>query len=167
MDVFLLRHGIAEEPAARSGRPDSGRRLTDKGIQRVRQIARAMQELELEFDLILASPFPRARETAEIVAAVLHFEDRLQLTGHLAIPPSSSKLLGQINGTQPLPKSVLLVGHEPHLSGLASLLLAGTPSVELILKKGGLCKLEVSGLQAARCASLAWLLTPRQMLLMS
>jgi phosphohistidine phosphatase len=167
MDVFLLRHGIAEEPQARSGRPDSERRLTDKGIQRVQQIARAMRAMELEFELILSSPFPRARETAEIVAGFLQLDDRLQLTGHLAIPPSSAKLIGQINGTQPLPQSVLLVGHEPHLSSLASLLLAGTPSVELVLKKGGLCRLEVSGLQAARCASLVWLLTPRQMLLMS
>jgi len=165
MDLFLLRHGIAEEQAARGG-PDRERRLTDKGIRRVQQIAQAMQEMELDFDLIVSSPLQRARETAEIVAHVLHFEDRLQFSSHLAIPASSTKLIEQINRTQPLPQSVLLVGHEPHLSGLASLLLAGTPSVELVLKKGGLGKLEVSGLQAARCASLAWLLTPGQMRLM-
>jgi len=166
MDVFLLRHGIAEEQAPRGG-PDSERRLTEKGIRRVRLIARAMREMELEFDLILSSPFPRARETAEIVAEAIGLQDRLQLSQHLAIPASSTKLIAHINATQPLPPSVLLVGHEPHLSGLASLLLAGTPSVELVLKKGGLCKLEVSGLHAARCASLAWLLTPRQMMLMA
>jgi phosphohistidine phosphatase len=166
MDLLLLRHGIAEEQAGHGG-SDSERRLTDKGVRRVRQIARAMQEMELEFDLILSSPFLRARETAEVVAEILHLEDRLQFSTHLAIPTSSTKLIEQINSTKPLPQSVLLVGHEPHLSGLASLLLAGTPSLELLLKKGGLAKLEVSGLQAARCATLAWLLTPRQMMLMA
>lgn len=166
MDVFLLRHGIAEERAARSGQ-DSERRLTEKGIRRVRQIARALLEMELEFDVILSSPFLRARETAEIVAQVLHWEDRLRFSSHLAIPASSTKLIEEINRAQPAVQSVLLVGHEPHLSGLASLLLTGSSSVEVGLKKGGLCKLEVSALQAGRCASLAWLLTPRQMLLMA
>lgn len=167
MDLYLLRHGIAEEREARSRRPDSARRLTEKGVRRVRQIARAMRELELEFDLILSSPFQRARETAEIVAETLQIEDRLQFSTHLAIPASSPRLVEQINRLQPPPKSALLVGHEPHLSGFASLLLAGTVSLDLILKKGGLCKLEVSGLQAARCAALAWLLTPRQMTLIA
>lgn len=166
MDLFLLRHGIAEEQAA-PGAPDSERRLTEKGRQRVRQIAQAMRKLELELELILSSPFPRARETAEVVARALRVEHRLHFSPHLEIPPASTKLIEQLNRTRPRPRSVLLVGHEPQLSRLASLLLAGSPSVRLALKKGGLCKLEVSGLQAGRCASLCWLLTPRQMRLMA
>lgn len=166
MDLFLLRHGIAEEQAA-PGSPDSERRLTEEGLQRVRQIALAMRRMELGIELILSSPFPRARETAEVVARALGLERRLEFSCHLEIPPASTKLIAQINRTRPRPQSVLLVGHEPHLSHLASVLLTGSPSLRLALKKGGLCKLEATSLQSARCATLCWLLTPRQMRFMA
>jgi len=35
------------------------------------------------------------------------------------------------------------------------------------LKKGGLCKLMIQRLRPGRCATLEWLLTPRQMGLMT
>lgn len=162
MNLYLLRHGIAEEQA-KSGGPDCERRLTDKGRRRVREIARAMRGLKLEFDLVSTSPFPRARETAEIVTQVLGLKRRLQTSEALAIPPSSARLIEQLRAARPAPRSVLLVGHEPHLSSLASLLLTGSEAMELRLKKGGLCQLEVAELQTGRCASLAWLLTPGQM----
>jgi len=162
MELFLLRHGIAEE-LPKSGGPDRERRLTDKGRRRVQEIARAMRRLKLEFDLVLTSPFPRALETAEIVTQVLGLKRRLRTSEALAIPPSSARLIEQINTARPAPRSVLLVGHEPHLSNLASLLLTGSEVLELRLKKGGLCQFEVAELQTGRCASLACLLTPGQM----
>jgi len=55
----------------------------------------------------------------------------------------------------------LLVGHEPYLSSLISLLSTGGPNLSLTLKKGGLCRLEAEPLRCARCASLEWLLAPR------
>src|SRR2546430_12625846 len=63
--------------------------------------------------------------------------------------------------SRPAPESVLLVGHEPYLSNLVSLLCAGGPNLSLTLKKGGLCRMEVEQLRAARCAHLEWLLAPR------
>ncbi len=43
-------------------------------------------------------------------------------------------------------------------------LLTGGRQLSLKLKKGGLCKLTVSRLNFARCATLEWLLTPRQLI---
>ena len=63
--------------------------------------------------------------------------------------------------------SILLVGHEPYLSGLVSLLAAGHEGFCVVLKKGGLCKLATESLKLGRCAALEWLLTPKQMALMS
>ena len=63
--------------------------------------------------------------------------------------------------------TVLLVGHEPDLSGLISLLVAGDTASAVVMKKGGLCKLSTESLKHGRCAALAWLLTPKQMALMS
>jgi phosphohistidine phosphatase SixA len=58
---------------------------------------------------------------------------------------------------------VMIVGHEPQLSALASLLVAGSPdAVRLELKKGGLIALELSG-RADRGGMLLFMLTPRQL----
>jgi phosphohistidine phosphatase SixA len=59
MDLFLLRHAIAE-PAAQSGAGlDRERRLTPEGEEKMREIAEGMKVCELEFDLILSSPYVR------------------------------------------------------------------------------------------------------------
>ena len=50
MELYLMRHGIAEEADAQTVARDSERALTDKGARRVRQIAQAMEEMELEFE---------------------------------------------------------------------------------------------------------------------
>ncbi len=167
MDLYLLRHGIAEPLAAHGGGCDADRPLTRKGVRRVRQIARAMLEMGLGFDRILSSPFRRARETAEIVVAGLGAEARLEFSDHLAVPPDSPKLLRHIATLRRPPKRVLLVGHEPHLSELTALLVAGRPGLGITFRKGGLCRLAVTGLHAGRCATLEWLLTPRQMMLLA
>jgi hypothetical protein len=53
------------------------------------------------------------------------------------------------------------------LGKLIALLAAGNTSLEIDFKKGGLCKLEAESLIYGRCAKLVWLLTPRQMELMT
>ena len=65
---------------------------------------------------------------------------------------------------KPRPKNVLLVGHEPQLSGLISLCLTGTLDLRMEMKKGGLCKLVMDSLAPGQWAVLAWLLTPKQMI---
>jgi phosphohistidine phosphatase SixA len=60
-------------------------------------------------------------------------------------------------------KRVLLVGHEPYLSNLISLLLSGHTNICINLKKGGLCSLSIGELHYGRCADLESLLTPAQM----
>jgi phosphohistidine phosphatase len=61
----------------------------------------------------------------------------------------------------------MLVGHEPFLSQLISLLVSGDTESSVLLKKGGFCKLSTEHLKHGKCATLEWLLTPRQMELMT
>jgi len=68
MNLYLLRHGIAVEPGTTGFEKDSERPLTPKGQHQLRQIAAAMKKMDLRFDLILSSPFLRAKQTAEIIA---------------------------------------------------------------------------------------------------
>src|SRR6185312_7639278 len=66
MKLYLLRHGDAGE----AGDPrykDNERPLTPKGIQRTKQLAHVLREMEITMDAIVTSPLTRAKETAEIV----------------------------------------------------------------------------------------------------
>ncbi len=167
MNLFLLRHGIAVEPDTPGYEKDADRPLTPEGERKLGQIAEAMEALELSFDLILSSPYVRARQTAEIVATALKARKALELSDSLTPGGSAKKLVELLNRLQPSPESVLLVGHEPHLSGLISLLVSGDTASAVVMKKGGLCKLSTDSLKHGRCAALEWLLTPRQMALMT
>ena len=167
MNLYILRHGIAVEPGTRGYETDADRPLTPEGERKLWQIAEAMGALELSFDLILSSPYLRARQTAEIVAEALKARKRLELSDSLTPDGSTKKLVDLLNRLQPPPDDVLLVGHEPYLSGLISLLLAGDTTSAVVMKKGGLCRLSTESLKHGRCASLEWLLTPKQMAMMA
>lgn len=142
---------------------DSERLLTPKGRRQLRQTAAAMNKMGLRYDLILSSPYLRAKQTAEIVAEFLKLGKKLKYSDALAPEGSPKNLIRQLNDLKPAPENVLLVGHEPYLSCLISLLTTGNMDLMMDFKKGGLCKLETESLRAGRCAMLAWLLTPRQM----
>lgn len=164
MELFLLRHGIAVDRGLPGYEDDSQRPLTPKGAARIQRIAQATKHLGLEFDLILSSPYLRAAQTAGLMARVHKAEERLHLTENLAPLTSPSALIGEIHERYADALSILLVGHEPYLSNLAGMLLAGDEKVALTFKKGGLCKFSIDELHYGRCATLEWLMAPKQML---
>ncbi|HUA37916.1 MAG TPA: phosphohistidine phosphatase SixA [Candidatus Sulfopaludibacter sp.] len=163
MNLYILRHGLAVERGTPGFKTDAERPLTPKGKRQLRDIAGAMRNMDLDFDLILSSPFRRAWQTAEIVARNLKREKRLAFSDELAPAGNPKALIRQLNELKPAPENILLVGHEPCLSQFAIRLIAGGSSARMELKKGGLCKLEIDSLRFGRCAVLQWLLTPRQM----
>jgi phosphohistidine phosphatase len=163
MNIFFLRHGIAVERGTKGFEKDSERPLTSKGKRQLRKSAAGMKKMKLRFDLILSSPHERARRTAEIVADELKLKKRLKFTDALKYESDPEQLVAEMAGLKPMPGNILLVGHEPYLSRLASLLVSGNGDLAMDLKKGGLGKLETEGLHPGRCAQLAWLLTPKQM----
>jgi phosphohistidine phosphatase len=166
MKIHVLRHGIAVNRNDLDVENDAERPLTPRGKRQLRQAAAAMKKMGLRFDLVLSSPYLRAKQTAEIVAESLKLTKRLKLSDALAPDGSPKNLIRQLNESKPAPENVLLVGHEPYLSCLISLLTTGGMDLAMDFKKGGLCKLEIEKLSHGRFATLAWLLTPRQMKLM-
>lgn len=168
MNVFLLRHGVAVDRDPQSFPDDSRRPLTLKGEDRVRLVCDALQALEVSFDRILASPFLRSRQTAEIVANSLGMRRALEFRDELTPAGDPKALLRVINRISPKSENLLLVGHEPYLSGLLSVLICGQADAAIDLKKNGLVKIEAAQrLKFGRCATLNWLLTPRQLALLT
>lgn len=162
MKLFILRHGIAVDHGTPGYERDSERPLTPEGRRKTRLIAGALGKLGVAPDAILTSPYVRARQTAEIVAVVLRRKARLHQCPHLACGGSARQLVAEINNHHANAESLMLVGHEPDLGRLASLLISGKPDgARIELKKGGLCVLEAETLRAGRCATLLWLVSPK------
>jgi phosphohistidine phosphatase len=128
MDLFLIRHAIAEERNA--GRPDADRALTDKGRARFAALVRSLDEAGFRFDCVYYSPWLRAAQTAELLEPIT--EGRMRALQGLAQPPEP-ELFAPLQGER-----VACVGHEPWLSDAVSLLTTGNPHGEwLHFKKGG------------------------------
>ncbi|MGH7851921.1 MAG: phosphohistidine phosphatase SixA [Candidatus Binatia bacterium] len=165
MNLYLMRHGIAlpaDDPAVAI---DADRPLSPKGIKSTRKIAQGMRRLGLSFDVLLTSPLPRARQTADIVAHALDAEAFVEEISGLSPESTVEHLLFGLTRYQDR-GDVLLVGHEPLLSATAAYLLGGRParnSLNLEFKKGGLCRIEIDSLPPPGPGKLHWFLTPKQL----
>ncbi|RYG56642.1 phosphohistidine phosphatase SixA [bacterium] len=150
MLLLLMRHGIAE-PLGEEYAEDFDRPLTGKGEKRVRQAAQGLLKLVPPIELLASSPKVRALETARIAGAVLEAPQVVEweelMTGDHA------GLLRKLRVCDA--ETVLLCGHEPHLSRFASRLLSGSPDkVAIEFKKSGVCAIELES------ATLLWHLGP-------
>src|SRR5258708_24331874 len=85
MEIYIFRHGIAEEGHA--GQPDSERALTYEGKKKLRNVLRAMREAGIQPSLILTSPYRRAVQTAQLAVEILEYKGDLLRTK--ALEPGS------------------------------------------------------------------------------
>ena len=159
MDVYLIRHAIAELRDATRWPDDSLRPLSDEGSERFRRAARGLSLVVPSVDLVLASPFVRSWQTAEL----LHDEAGWRAPERCpALAFGAPAAVLDVVRRRLDRASVALVGHEPNLSSLASLLLAGDEnSVALDMKKGGTALLEVEIPLAPGSALLRWSVSPK------
>lgn len=157
MNLYIIRHAIAVEED--SSGDDSQRALTEKGGKKMRQIAKGLRALGAEFDLILSSPYVRAKETAEILSDVFKMKKQVAFSDNLLPMGNPNLLIAEVNEKYPV-DSLAIVGHEPYLTTLIGLLVAQGSPVEMTLKKGGVCRLSADDLHHSRRATLDWLFTP-------
>jgi phosphohistidine phosphatase len=102
----------------------------------MRQIAKALRNLGVEFDLILSSPYVRACETSEILADVYKMKKKLVFNDNLSPLGDPELLIGEINEKYSV-DSLAVVGHEPYLSTLIGLLVAENAKIDITLKRAG------------------------------
>ncbi len=160
MNLYIIRHAIAVDEGTPEYEKDSERPLTDKGKKKMRQIAKGLRTLGTDFDLILSSPYVRAKETAEILADVFKVKAEVAFSDNLVPMGDPDLLISEMNEKYSANNSIALVGHEPHLTALVSLLVSENAGVDMTLKKGGVCRLLADDLHHSRKATLEWLLTP-------
>jgi phosphohistidine phosphatase len=159
MELYILRHGLARDKEDWAPQDDRDRPLTGAGRSRTKDVANGLQDLGISFDRIITSPYRRALETAKIVSKVFDMKKQLERWSSLAVDGDPERLVRDLSRQKW--RSVLLVGHEPYLSRLISVLVAGNTGMIMNLKKAGLVKISSEKLRYGRCASLDWLMPPK------
>ncbi|RBM01472.1 phosphohistidine phosphatase SixA [Acidithiobacillus ferridurans] len=115
MQLVLVRHGKAEDPAARSS--DLERELTTTGRSTVKGMAQGLRLCVSGKVVIWTSPLPRARQTADILANAFKVK---KVREHDAIAAGDLEVLASDwRDLDPQPKALILVGHQPHLGNWA------------------------------------------------
>lgn len=147
MQLLLIRHADAGEADPALWPDDSLRPLTEKGRKRQQRVAKRLARHELVPALLLASPWLRAWQTAQLI---MEFASgpAPKACPALAADPSLRSLAAAI-GRPPRDAVVALVGHEPWLGQLASLLLTGDARrMTISFPKSGVLGIELGALEA-------------------
>jgi phosphohistidine phosphatase len=157
MEIYIFRHGIAEDAAA--GEPDSSRKLTAEGEAKTAAVAKIARAANVRPSAIISSPYARAVETARIAARELGFEGKL-ITAQELVPNGSPENVWNVIRERREDDSILLAGHEPLLSHLVAYLLA-SPALRVEMKKSALVRIDIDSLRGAPRGILRWMLTPK------
>jgi phosphohistidine phosphatase len=157
MELYLLRHGIAED--ASPGIRDEDRKLTDEGREKVRNTLRLAARIGVKPALILTSPFVRAVETAEVAAKALGYEGDLVRTNVL-VPDAQPRNVWSEIRTLRDEDQLLLASHNPLCASLAGYLL-GAPELSVAFRKGALLRVDFASFGHEPRGVLQWLMTPK------
>lgn len=150
MRIYLVQHA-----QAKSKEEDPDRPLSDHGIRDAERLAVFLGDrTEVEVAAIHHSGKNRAEQTAGIFAGKLHPEGGIHAAdglGPLDDPAEWADRLSEEKG------DVMLVGHLPHMSRLASHMLLGEPDREILhVQNAGVICLE--GQEEAW--KLEWMMVP-------
>jgi phosphohistidine phosphatase len=153
VELYLLRHADAGDATNWAG-DDAERPLSPKGRRQAKRLGSLLAGIKLHPDVILTSPKIRAAETAKIVGRAVSVKP--QEDDRLAASVTLLDLAKLLAGNQDA-RRVVLVGHDPDFSTLASSL-TGT-AIEL--KKGGIARIDLGdGGPRPGGGALRWLVPP-------
>jgi phosphohistidine phosphatase len=154
--LLLVRHAAAV-PSGTPGVPDDERPLTPEGASKFRVAAKGLARIARRPDVLLTSPLPRARATAEIAARAFK---RIEPTVEPALAHGSVDEVMTALGKRPPNATIALVGHEPTLSMILARLLGAADGERLAFKKGGAALVDLPDGPSAG-GQLVWFLKPK------
>lgn len=157
LELYLIRHGVAAE-RGEDYPDDSKRPLTGAGMSKLRREAKALNALEVSFDLIITSPLVRTRQTADIVAETLQAKPTV-ITSDALAPAGTPAAVVQELARHMKKARIALVGHEPNLGELAARLIGAKSPIEF--KKGAICRIDFEVFPPKGIGMLRWFLPPK------
>ncbi len=109
--LILVRHGKAEQ--IKIDQHDFDRKLIDKGIEDVNELANELKGNKFYPDLIISSSAKRAYQTAKILARVLDIDEKSIDQKDEIYESNISTLLNLINSIEDKYDRVIITGHNP------------------------------------------------------
>jgi phosphohistidine phosphatase len=161
-ELYIMRHGIAVDRGSAGFSDDTKRPLTPEGKKKMKELMAGLVRLGFDVNWIVSSPLVRAAETAEIVVDELGSRIPLDFCDALR-PGGSPEALITFLAKHADRKRVLVVGHEPDLSELATRLIGAGRHANLAFKKGGCCLITFQEFPPRSPGQLVWWLTPKLM----
>jgi phosphohistidine phosphatase len=162
MELFIVRHAEAGTAIVPRGHADAERELTAEGRKVTAAVAKSLRALRCRPDRIGTSPLARARQTAEVLAEVLDAKKKLEICGFLSPGAHAEALVGWLRDARQ-DSAIMIVGHMPDLTQLASALLTENARLDIAFKKSGVCCISFDGAPALGAGRLEWLLQPKQL----
>jgi len=156
MEIYILRHGIAEEAGA--GDSDEGRALTEAGREKLGRVLDRARAAGVAPSVILTSPYRRAVETARIAGQTLGC--RRIVETEVLVPEGTPEEVWEAIFDYRRESALLLAGHQP-LLGMTVAFLLGTSALQVDLKKAALVCIDQDTFSGAPHGILKWMLTPR------
>ena len=156
---FLVRHAVAADRGD-EWPDDAERPVTHAGAARMRRVVNGLRAMGVKVDVVATSPLVRAVETADVLVAGLKPVPAIQVLPVLAPGGTPAKVVDALAAIE-AERGLAIVGHEPGLGELAAWLIgARTP---LRFKKGGVCRIDLTGPATGRAGQLVWMATPKML----
>jgi phosphohistidine phosphatase len=114
MNLFILRHASAGTGTT-TPEVDRKRPLDKEGVRHCLLLARGLNSMKIEFDLIVSSPLKRSLQTATLVATETGCKSRV-LQSDSPAPEASLKDFKKLLEEYRDRDNILVVGHNPNLS---------------------------------------------------
>lgn len=135
MNIYFIRHGIAEEKVL--GESDFDRKLSPEGVEKLKTSAKAWKVFIRGFDYLISSPLLRAVQTAEVIKTI--FSIREIYTDKRLSPGSTTEDVIELVNEYDA-EDIAVFGHEPDFSMHVSNLISSS-GASIDFKKGAIAKI--------------------------
>lgn len=155
MQIWLVRHAIAVEPAEFAG-TDPERPLTARGRKRFRSFVRFLANESPAPDRVVSSPLVRAVQTAQLLARGFGIRKKLVSIDETAGPGCTARNLLELAFAEPCER-LAIVGHQPDLATCLADLVGGG---QVAFGKGWVAAVELKR-PSMGSGHLLWFVGPR------
>jgi phosphohistidine phosphatase len=155
MNLYLMRHANAGLKRGNSLLDDK-RALVKEGKEQCILMARTLNALKVQVDVIVSSPLKRALQTAQLVGTEMGYDARVEISPALAPDADYAdfqKMLAHYSGYD----GVLVVGHNPNVFQFLGRLITGNGGAAVRMRKGSVARIDLD----RHPPLLQWLIDPR------
>jgi phosphohistidine phosphatase len=155
MNLYLMRHahaGLKRENSIL----DAKRSLIKEGKDQCVLMARVLNALKVQVDVIVSSPLKRALQTAQFVGTEMGYEAKVEISSALAPEAKYADFLDMLAKYADL-DGVLAVGHNPNVFQFLGRLVTGNGGAAIRMRKASVARIDLD----RHPALMQWLIDPR------